>query len=102
MPGTAATVKELLNSTTSREDVLVQGWVRTRRDAKGFSFIEVNDGSGLHNLQVIAQNTLPNYSALQRLTTGSSIRARGALTASQGKGTELGVDGDLNRDRRQL
>ncbi len=86
MPGTAATVKELLNSTTSREDVLVQGWVRTRRDAKGFSFIEVNDGSGLHNLQVIAQNTLPNYSALQRLTTGSSIRARGALTASQGKG----------------
>jgi len=86
MPGTAATVKELLNSTTSREDVLVQGWVRTRRDAKGFSFIEVNDGSGLRNLQVIAQNTLPNYSALQRLTTGSSIRARGALNASQGKG----------------
>ncbi len=86
MPGTATTIKELLHSTTPREDVLAQGWVRTRRDAKGFSFIELNDGSGLRNLQVIAPDTLPNYSALQRLTTGSSIRAHGALTASQGKG----------------
>jgi len=44
--------------------VQVQGWVRTRRDSKDFSFIELNDGSCLRNLQVIARNTLPNYPAV--------------------------------------
>jgi len=40
--------------------IRVQGWVRTRRDSKDFSFIELNDGSTLRNLQIIAKNTLPN------------------------------------------
>jgi len=66
--------------------IQVQGWVRTRRDSKDFSFIELNDGSSLRNLQVIAKNTLPNYAAVQRLTTGASITVTGALVASQGKG----------------
>ena len=44
--------------------VCVQGWIRTRRDSKGgFSFLEVNDGSCLGNLQVIAEASLPNYEA---------------------------------------
>jgi asparaginyl-tRNA synthetase len=80
------TVALALQSTAPRENVLVQGWVRTRRDSKDFSFIELNDGSSLPNLQLIAPNVLPNYSAIQRLTTGSSIRASGQLVASQGKG----------------
>src|SRR5207244_4072193 len=50
------------------------------------SFIELNDGSSLRNLQIIAKNTLPNYVALQRLTTGASIIVGGELVASQGKG----------------
>ena len=85
MPG-LMTVKEALLSAAPDDDVMVQGWVRTRRDAKDFSFVEVNDGSGLRNLQVIAKNTLPNYAAVQRLITGASIRAHGQLVASQGKG----------------
>jgi asparaginyl-tRNA synthetase len=72
----------------------VQGWVRTRRDSKDFSFIELNDGSCLRNLQIIAGNTLPNYAAVQRLTTGASIVARGALIASQGKGQNWEVVAD--------
>jgi asparaginyl-tRNA synthetase len=80
------TVALALQSTAPRENVLVQGWVRTRRDSKDFSFIELNDGSSLPNLQLIAPNILPNYSAIQRLTTGASIRASGQLVASQGKG----------------
>ncbi|MGH8095326.1 MAG: asparagine--tRNA ligase [Chthoniobacterales bacterium] len=79
-------VKDALQSTAPREGLLVQGWVRTRRDAKDFSFIELNDGSGLRNLQIIARSTLPNYAAVQRLITGASIRAQGQLVASQGKG----------------
>jgi len=57
-----------------------------RRDSKDFSFIELNDGSSLRNLQIIAKSTLPNYAALQRLTTGASVSVRGSLVASQGKG----------------
>ena len=66
--------------------MVVQGWVRTRRDSKDFSFIELNDGSSLRNLQIIAKNSLPNYAAVQRLSTGGSIRVTGGLVASQGKG----------------
>jgi asparaginyl-tRNA synthetase len=79
-------IKEALQSTASIDAIQVQGWVRTRRDSKDFSFVELNDGSSLRNLQVIARNTLPNYAAVQRLTTGSSITVTGALVASQGKG----------------
>src|SRR5438874_5813452 len=79
-------VKDALNQTVPVGPILVQGWVRTRRDSKDFSFIELNDGSSLRNLQVIAKNTLPNYTAVQRLTTGASVSVTGALVPSQGKG----------------
>jgi asparaginyl-tRNA synthetase len=82
----ATTVKEALKSPTPRPDILVQGWVRTRRDSKTFSFLELNDGSSLRNLQIIAKDTLPNYAEVQRLITGASIKVRGELVASQGKG----------------
>ena len=65
----------------------MQGWVRTRRDSKDFSFIELNDGSSLRNLQIIAKkDALPNYADIQRLNTGASIVVEGALVPSQGKG----------------
>jgi asparaginyl-tRNA synthetase len=80
------TVKDALQSTVPIDAIHVQGWVRTRRDSKDFSFIELNDGSCLRNLQIIAKNTLPNYAALQCLTTGASVSVHGALVASQGKG----------------
>ena len=83
---TATTVKEALKSSTPRLDILVQGWVRTRRDSKTFSFLELNDGSSLRSLQIIAKDTLPNYAEVQRLITGASIKVRGELVASQGKG----------------
>ena len=64
----------------------MQGWVRTRRDSKDFCFIELNDGSCLRNLQIIAKNLLANYAEVQRLTTGASLIVEGELVASQGKG----------------
>src|SRR5437764_6813133 len=78
--------KDALQSSAPIESIRVQGWVRTRRDSKDFSFVELNDGSTLRNLQVIAKNTLPNYPAVQRLTTGASVSVTGALVPSQGKG----------------
>src|SRR3989440_7430499 len=79
-------IKDALQSAAPIDSIQVQGWVRTRRDSKDFSFIELNDGSSLRNLQIIARNTLPNYPAVQRVTTGASISVTGALVASQGKG----------------
>src|SRR5437016_7375061 len=79
-------VKAALASSSPIASIQVQGWVRTRRDSKDFSFIEMNDGSCLRNLQIIAKNTLPNYAAVQRMTTGAAISVRGALVSSQGKG----------------
>jgi len=79
-------VKDVLQSSAPLPSVFVQGWVRTRRDSKTFSFVELNDGSCLRNLQIIAKDSLPNYADVQRLTTGASIMVRGELIASQGKG----------------
>ncbi|PYK56433.1 MAG: asparagine--tRNA ligase, partial [Verrucomicrobia bacterium] len=79
-------IKDALQSRAPIDSTQVQGWMRTRRDSKDFSFIELNDGSTLRNLQVIAKNTLPNYPAVQRLATGAAISVTGALVPSQGKG----------------
>lgn len=66
--------------------VNVNGWVRTRRDAKGFSFLEINDGSTLTNLQVIASDKLPLYEKeIQSITTGSSLTIEGVVSESPGK-----------------
>ena len=66
----------------------LQGWVRTRRDSKGgFSFLELNDGSCLGNVQVIAEATLPNYeSEIKHLTAGCSVTVEGEVKASPAKG----------------
>jgi len=87
-------VKEALSATAPVSRLRVQGWIRTRRDSKDFSFIELNDGSALRSLQVIAKNNLPNYPAVQRLTTGASIIVHGELVPSQGKGQQWEVMAD--------
>ena len=77
-------IKALLAAQSAEAEVLVKGWVRTRRDAKDFSFVEVNDGSCLKNIQVIANNNLSNYEDIKKLSTGSSVAVKGELVASQG------------------
>ena len=79
-------INVLLGRESGLEDVLIKGWVRTRRDAKTFSFIEVNDGSSLKNIQVVADETLPNYDDIRKLSTGSALAVQGRLVPSQGGG----------------
>ncbi len=71
----------------------LQGWIRTRRDSKGgFSFLELNDGSSLANMQIVADANLPNYeSEIKRLVAGCSVTVEGELKTSPGKAqaTEL-------------
>ena len=77
---------KLLKSDRAMDQVLIKGWVRTRRDSKGFSFIEVNDGSSLKNIQVVADEKLPNYEDIKKLTTGSALAVDGQLVESKGGG----------------
>ncbi|MCB2154696.1 asparagine--tRNA ligase [bacterium] len=86
-------VKSILNRTDYGAEVTVQGWVRTRRDSKGgFSFIEINDGSCMRGIQVIADGALPNYeSEIKKLTTGCSVEVLGELRESPGQGQSVEV-----------
>ncbi len=69
------------------EQLQIAGWVRTRRDASGFSFIEVGDGSCLANIQVIADQTLTNYGdEIKKLSAGCSVLVTGTLQESPAKG----------------
>jgi asparaginyl-tRNA synthetase len=79
-------IKILLNSAAAIDRVRVNGWVRTRRDSKGFSFLEVNDGSCLKNLQVIVDETVPAFGQLMAVTTGAAVEIEGALVESIGTG----------------
>ncbi|RLC04540.1 MAG: asparagine--tRNA ligase [Deltaproteobacteria bacterium] len=67
-------------------DVLIKGWIRTKRDSKEFSFMDINDGSCLKNIQVIANNDLKNYADIVKITTGTSVAVTGKLIESPGKG----------------
>ncbi len=79
-------IKRLTELGTSPGQVRIKGWVRTRRDAKGFSFMEINDGSCLENIQVVADSQLSNYPDIQGITTGSAVSVTGELVPSPGKG----------------
>ncbi|MGB3755556.1 MAG: asparagine--tRNA ligase, partial [Rivularia sp. (in: cyanobacteria)] len=83
-------IAEILRSAQPSETVKVQGWVRTKRELKGFAFIEVNDGSSLASLQVVLNQDLPDYeNILKQLNTGASVEASGIVVESQGKGQRI-------------
>jgi asparaginyl-tRNA synthetase len=71
------------------DDVLVKGWVRTRRTSKNVSFVAVNDGSCLESLQVVVDPAVEGYEAVERLGAGPSVEVEGSLVASLGKGQRV-------------
>lgn len=79
-------IDRLLASDKSIDAVNVKGWVRTKRDSKEFSFMELNDGSSLKNIQIIADSKLENYNEISAVTTGSAVSVEGKLVESPGKG----------------
>jgi asparaginyl-tRNA synthetase len=79
-------IKHVLASAESRDGLTVKGWVRTRRDSKGFSFLELNDGSCLANLQIVIDAGTPGGENLTQWTTGASAVVEGKLVASPAAG----------------
>lgn len=86
-------IKNILASENEKE-LKVNAWVRTKRDSKKFTFLELNDGSCLSNLQVIVDETVTDYEKLKDVTTGASISVSGKLTKSLGKGQKWEVHAD--------
>ncbi|TRU49221.1 MAG: asparagine--tRNA ligase [Microcystis aeruginosa Ma_QC_Ch_20071001_S25] len=83
-------IKEIFQTGQPDQSVTVQGWVRTKRELKEFTFLEVNDGSSLANLQVILEPTLPDYeNVLKSISTGAAIAVSGNLVPSLGKGQNI-------------
>src|ERR1043166_8900922 len=81
-------IKHVLASNEPKETLAVKGWVRTRRDAKGFSFLELNDGSCLTNLQVVVDAGTPGSEHLAQFTTGASAAIEGKLLPSPAQGQQ--------------
>jgi asparaginyl-tRNA synthetase len=68
------------------DEITLRGWVRSRRDSKGITFIELNDGSRFRSMQLVADAGVVPEETLKQVSTGSSIAARGTLVPSPAKG----------------
>lgn len=84
-------IADVLASKEPRPGITVCGWIRTRRDAKDFSFVELNDGSCLANLQCIVDAGTQAAHGLGEASTGAALEVNGELVASPGKGQKWEV-----------
>lgn len=102
-------VKELLNAASIGKHAITKGWVRTKRGNKNVAFVALNDGSTIHNLQLVIDPNQMGEELLKRISTGACIRAAGNIVASQGSGqatemqvTELSVYGEADTETYPL
>ena len=102
-------VKQALLRTDFGSEINVRGWVRSRRGNKSISFIALNDGSTIKNIQIVVDLEKFSEETLKPVTTGSCISATGILVESQGSGqaveiqlTELEVYGTADPEKYPL
>jgi len=84
-------IRQLLQSPHADTDVLVKGWVRTKRGNKNVAFIALNDGSTINNIQVVADVSQFSEAILKDITTGACIAVKGKLVKSQGQGQSVEI-----------
>ncbi|MBZ0155822.1 MAG: asparagine--tRNA ligase [Alphaproteobacteria bacterium] len=85
-------IKEVLSRENTGQPVTVCGWVRTKRESKGFAFVAVNDGSTQENLQLVVPAGTPAFQVLAGVATGAAVRAEGVLRESPAKGQKVEVE----------
>ncbi len=102
-------IKDILAKGVIDEPVTVCGWVRSRRESKGFAFVVLNDGSSQNTLQLVVPGNTDAFKEIVRCNTGAAIRAKGILRESPGKGqrleaevTEIEVFGDSDSEKYPL
>ncbi|WP_337041812.1 asparagine--tRNA ligase [Emticicia sp. 17c] len=84
-------IKEILTLTPVQQEVTVKGWVRTKRGQAAVTFIAINDGSTIHNIQAVVEGNNINEDTLKLVTTGSCVAVTGKLIASVGSGQAVEV-----------
>ncbi|NIZ41013.1 asparagine--tRNA ligase [Entomospira entomophila] len=85
-------IKEILASGSVESEITISGWVKSIRDAKDLSFIELNDGSTMENLQIVVDKQNFSYNdTLNNISTGASIKVRGKIVASVGSGQSIEI-----------
>jgi asparaginyl-tRNA synthetase len=102
-------INELLKSTEAGHEINVKGWVRTKRGSKNVSFIALNDGSTINNIQVVVEMSEENDKLLERIHTGAALSVNGLLIESAGSGqrvevkaTKLEILGEANPNEYPL
>lgn len=92
---TKAKIKYILKENSEHQigdSITLNGWVRTMRDQKKFAFIELNDGSSLSNIQIIAKEDLKNFSEIiEKVSTGAALEVAGEIVESPGKGQRVEI-----------
>ena len=87
-------IAEILKSGIVDSDIVVKGWVRTKRGNKNVAFIALNDGSCVNNIQVVVDLSKIAQEELKPITTGACIRVDGRLVASPGAGQGVEVQAE--------
>ena len=83
------TIETALARSETGQEILVEGWVRTRRTSKQLTFMAINDGSCLSTLQIIVDPDISNYAEVEKLGTGAAVSVRGELVESPAKGQRV-------------
>ncbi|MDB0027231.1 asparagine--tRNA ligase [Flavobacteriales bacterium] len=87
-------IKEILSEEGKEQKISTKGWVRTRRGSKHVSFIALNDGSTINNIQIVAEGDSFNEELIKQITTGSCISVDGKLVTSKGSGQAVEILAD--------
>lgn len=88
-------IRDILRTGEPDQTITIQGWIRTKRDSKSFTFVEVNDGSSMAGLQVVLDAKMEGYDEVVKpMTTGSSVSITGKLVESPGKGQRVELQGE--------
>ena len=87
-------IKEILSKEGKEQKISAKGWVRTRRGSKHVSFIALNDGSTINNIQIVAEGDSFNEELIKQITTGSCISVDGKLVTSKGSGQAVEILAD--------
>lgn len=102
-------IKDLFEKQPIGEEVVVMGWVRTKRGSKNVAFIALNDGSTIKNIQIVIELYAENEHLADKVTTGASIAVKGKVVASQGSGQAIEINcislevlGEANPDEYPL
>ncbi len=84
-------IAKILQANELDQEIIVKGWVRTKRGNKSVNFIALNDGSTIHNLQIVADPEVISDDILKKINTGASISVKGKVVASQGQGQRVEI-----------